>query len=229
MLKKLMLASLAMLLLVPTDMFAKKCKNFCSVNTQTLRVCNNAAINGDLTVDGTITNTTFSNSITEILTILAGLSANHVFAYSTEIQTYDGAGDTFTPITFNVNANVDGWIHTPGSANFTVPVTGLYMVNYSANIGIPGVADTFPAGIAAFTGPLGAETQIAGSDSSLQVTSPGGATQIFTVSSGFLLNGIAGQNFLLGLIADEDSGVTLTNPDLEGIDTSISLTITRVR
>jgi hypothetical protein len=229
MLKKLMLATLATLLVIPADVVAKKCKNFCSVNTQSLRVCNNAVINGNLTVDGTITNSTFSSSITEILTTLAGLSANHVFAYSTEIQTYDGDGTTFTPITFNVNGIISGWTHVAGSENFTVPATGLYEVSYSANIGIPAVADTFPAAIAAFSGTLGSETQIAGSDSSIQFTSAAGAVQIFTASSTFLLNATAGQNFFLGLLADDDSGVTLTNPDLEGIDTSISLTITRVR
>ncbi len=229
MLKKIMLASLAMLLLVPTDMFAKKCKNFCSVNTQTLRVCNNAIINGNLTVDGTINSTEFSASISDILTTLGALTANHVFAYSTDIQTYAGDGTTFTPITFNVNGIISGWTHTAGSANFTVPATGLYEVSYSANIGIPGAADTFPAAIAAFSGALGSETLVAGSDSSIQLTSAAGPTQILTVSSTFLLNATAGQNLFLGLIADDDSGVTLTNPDLEDIATSISLTITRVR
>jgi hypothetical protein len=60
--------------------------------------------------------------------------ANYVFAYDTTVQLV-AVANTFQDITFNTNAQLNGWTHTAGTASFSCPQTGLYLIQYAAEIG----------------------------------------------------------------------------------------------
>ncbi len=226
-----MLVAFASLLLVPTDALArKKCKNFCSVITQTLRVCGNAVIGGDLTVNGTINNTTLNDTINNIIIDIDALQSDFLFAFSDEAQPYAAPTvfPAFQKITFNNTGPLDGWT-VDAAGNFTAPATGLYLVSYSAGIGDVAPLDVLAsANIAAFFGPLAAETFVDGSDSSVQITAA--IETIQNASSTFLLNAVAGQNLFFGFLTDALLGtVQLEATNLTAdTTTTIAVTITRI-
>lgn len=88
-----------------------------------------------------------------------------IYAYDTTTQGIS-SGSTFQNVTMNTNATINGWTHTAGSADFTCPTTGTYLVTYRCNI-------TFSAGISLTTVTGSARltvngTEVSGSQSSVQ-------------------------------------------------------------
>lgn len=57
--------------------------------------------------------------------------ANYVDAYSTATQAI-AVANTFQDVTYNSNSDINGWTHTPGTANFTCGASGLYFVTARA-------------------------------------------------------------------------------------------------
>lgn len=60
-------------------------------------------------------------------------TTDYVYAYSTQQQAIS-ATNTYQDVTFNVNGSIDGWTHTAGSADFTCPTTGTYLISYRINM-----------------------------------------------------------------------------------------------
>lgn len=56
--------------------------------------------------------------------------SDYVFAYDTTTQPVANA-NMFQDLTFNTDAQIDGWQHTLGSANYVCSQTGLYLVEYN--------------------------------------------------------------------------------------------------
>lgn len=65
----------------------------------------------------------------------------YFFAYDTTTQTVATAA-TFQDVTFNTNAQIDGWTHTASTATFTSSVDGTFMANITARIAKSGGANT---------------------------------------------------------------------------------------
>ncbi len=59
------------------------------------------------------------------------MTNNYVHAFDTTTQTI-AITNTFQNITLNTNADIDGWAHTTGSADFTCNQTGRYLITYDA-------------------------------------------------------------------------------------------------
>lgn len=65
-----------------------------------------------------------------------GLSAsNYVYAYDSTSQAA-GSSNTFQNVTFNTNGVINGWTHTPGTADFVCPANGVYAIAYVLHIGL---------------------------------------------------------------------------------------------
>lgn len=60
-------------------------------------------------------------------------TTDYVYAYSTQQQSISSS-NTYQNVTFNVNGSIDGWTHTAGSADFTCPTTGTYLISYRINM-----------------------------------------------------------------------------------------------
>ena len=91
--------------------------------------------------------------------------SDFVYAYATTTQGI-ASGSTFQNVTFNVNGTISGWTHTAGSADFTCPTTGTYLVSFR-------VAITFAALLSLTTVTGSARvtnngTEVPGSQSSVQ-------------------------------------------------------------
>lgn len=59
--------------------------------------------------------------------------SNYIFSYDTATQIVVAA-NTFQDVTYTNNSFLDGWTHTPGSADFVAAATGLYIVTYEYNV-----------------------------------------------------------------------------------------------
>jgi len=57
----------------------------------------------------------------------ASTGRDYVYAYDTTTQGITNA-NTYQDVTFNTNGLINGWTHTPGTANFTAGISGLYLV-----------------------------------------------------------------------------------------------------
>ncbi len=55
---------------------------------------------------------------------------NFIFTYDTTTQTI-AVIDTYQVVTFNTNGLFDGWLHTPGTGDFTSPANGIYLMTAS--------------------------------------------------------------------------------------------------
>lgn len=57
-------------------------------------------------------------------------SGNYVFAYSSSAQAVATA-NMFQDVNFSTDAQIDGWMHTPGASQYTNAQAGLYLIQYS--------------------------------------------------------------------------------------------------
>jgi hypothetical protein len=60
-------------------------------------------------------------------------SGNFVFAFNNSAQAVASA-NVYQDITFSVDAQIDGWQHTPGTSQYTNAQSGLYLVQYNAQV-----------------------------------------------------------------------------------------------
>ena len=198
-----------------------------------------ASVNSPQTVtqDSAVTqvcsaNNTAINNPSAGSTVTPVQATDFIFAFSDATQIYEGDGTTFQDVTFNVNGPLSGWTHVAGSANFTAPSSGLYLVSYRGNIQLlhPAGINNASAGLRAVFGP--AETPIPGSDSGTAFQISVTNDLITTVTTSFLFNAIQGQDLKLQLIATpivNASPRLIAAPiGLPGITTTVSITITRI-
>jgi hypothetical protein len=115
---------------------------------------------------------------------ISGVNARgFVFAYDTTTQTVASA-DTFQDVTFDTNAEIDGWTHTVSTADFVCGVAGTFQLTYSATTNRNGN----PSPTIEFRNRKNG-TEIAGSQTSVNIVSTNvhqviGTSVIFTASIG---------------------------------------------
>ena len=151
---------------------------------------------------------------------------NYVFAYATGTQTITTV-NTYQNVTFDVTGEIDGWIHTPGTAEFTCNQPGLYKVHYSAITDRTTAANTYVS-IRAMLGTTASNgTEIAGSAMATFID-----MQERSMSNSFFANcTAAGTDVLRIQFAGGTTSVRLfpNNPSaVAGTPVSITLTILRI-
>lgn len=107
-------------------------------------------------------------------------ASNYFFAYDTTLQTQSTI-NTFRDITFNTNAQIDGWSHKVGTANFISCATGLYQFSYTAMV----KSVTAATNTITIVATDNSNNQIAGSQTTITVTS---ASMTYAVSNTFTTN-----------------------------------------
>jgi len=111
---------------------------------------------------------------------ISGVNARgFVFAYDTTTQVV-ALADTFQDVTFDTNAEIDGWTHTPSGTDFVCGVAGTFQLNYSATTNRNGN----PSPTIEFRNRKNG-TEIAGSQTSINIVSTNvhqiiGTSAIFT-------------------------------------------------
>jgi len=111
---------------------------------------------------------------------ISGVNARgFVFAYDTTTQGV-ALANTFQDITFDTNAEIDGWTHTPSGTDFVCGVAGTFQLNYSATTNRNGN----PSPTIEFRNRKNG-TEIAGSQTSINIVSTNvhqiiGTSAIFT-------------------------------------------------
>jgi hypothetical protein len=147
-------------------------------------------------------------------------AGNYVFAYDTTSPAL-AVVNTFQDINFNVNAQLNGWTHTGGTAAFVAAQSGLYLVQYTAE------AETLIAG--ATTVSVRATlngTEIGGSQASCDLdvaSAPIPVTKSFIVgvtAANTLALQFTGTSVNNRLVASNGSGTTRP---------SVSMTIIRIQ
>ena len=146
-------------------------------------------------------------------------TANYVFAYDTTTQT-PVVADTFQDITVNTNAQLNGWTHTAGTATFTCPQTGLYLIEYAVEAEVSNIGDIF-----SFRAELnGAE--VAGSQSAIQ---PSGSAKATPGSKSFIANVTAGNTLALQLAATRTTDTLVQGTGQGTTRPSVSITIIKIQ
>ena len=143
-------------------------------------------------------------------------SGNYVFAIGP--QQAIAVANTLQDITFDTDAQIDGWQHTSGEATYTNVQTGLYLVQYT--------------GVATISVSSGVTVSIRGTLNGLAVSgSPAGvamtvAGQASDISRSFLVSATAGDIFKLQLRASSTSA-QLSNATTVG--PAVTMTIVRIQ
>jgi hypothetical protein len=179
-------------------------------------------VRGNALVNGTVTATNFVGRFTGNgagLTNVPGF-ANVVFTYDLSTQPVASVG-VFQDVTFGANANIGGWTHPVGTAFFTNSQTGLYLVQYTAQVETSVGGASSVSLRATLNG-----TEIAGSQASAD---PEAANVTIPVSKSFLVSASAGATLKLQL-----TGTSVNNRIVAGNGAgterpSISMTIIRIQ
>lgn len=61
------------------------------------------------------------------------ISANYIHSYDTTTQVV-AVANTFQDVNYSTNGELDGWTHTAGTAVFTCPTAGIYIVQYLGHV-----------------------------------------------------------------------------------------------
>lgn len=144
-------------------------------------------------------------------------STQYVFAYDTNTQTVATAG-TFQNVTFSNNGQIQGWTHTPTSADFIAAVDGLYLVTISARVAKAGGANTSLS----LRGTLN-NVEIAGSQTAGSASSSTGDS----ITGNFIMPVTAGNTFRVQMTGGTSNAQILP----EGTGTtrpSIAISIVRI-
>jgi len=145
-------------------------------------------------------------------------AGNYVFAYDTKTQSIISAG-VFQDIKFSSIGQVNGWVHTSGSGSFTNTQSGLYLVQYSAELS----ASKAPSATVSMIGTLNG-TEIPGSQCAVEVT----AGSITTIAKAFLVSVAYGNTFKLKFTSMA-GGAIAGNIGAGSTKPSVSCTIIRIQ
>jgi hypothetical protein len=176
------------------------------------------------TVIATNANNVLSGKISGNGSGLTNLPAtlNYVYSYDTTTQTVATAG-TFRDVTFNTDAQINGWTHTAGGAGFTNGPGGLYLIEYAAETATATTANTTVSIRAVLNG-----TEIAGSQSASSPVTAGLASPI---SKSFIVRIPTPNTNVLKL---QFTGSTVNNRVISNIGSgttkpSVSMTVIRIQ
>ena len=159
-----------------------------------------------LDVNGTVTATNFAGNALGLTNQVP--SANYVFSYSTITQAVVTAG-TFQDITLSTDAQISGWTHAASAASFTNAQSGLYLVQYDAEVTTTTTASSTVSLRAVLNG-----VEIAGSQSSANANTanlvvPLSKSFIASISSGGILKfQLTGSSVNDRLISNTGTGTT---------------------
>jgi hypothetical protein len=173
------------------------------------------ATNGNNVIKGTISGN--GAGLTNLPTMV-----NYVYSFATNTQSVATAS-TFQDIPFTSDAQISGWTHVSGGANFTNGSSGLYLVEYTAETATTSSASTTVSVRALLNG-----VEIAGSQAA---TAPATAGVGYPVAKSFIVNiPTAGTNlFKLQFAGSSVNDRLLPNLGLGTTKPGISMTIIRLQ
>lgn len=149
-------------------------------------------------------------------------SSNYVFAYDTTTQDVATAS-TFQDVTFNTNAQLNGWSHVSGSSEFICNQTGLYYICYSIEIdnrSLVSLGSTTSALVTVNT------NQASGSQASVTLGALTG--QIFPLSNSFILQLNANDSLKVRFTGSSTLNQIVANNGSGSVRPSAVLTIIRL-
>jgi hypothetical protein len=192
-----------------TDQFLIRASGGVGINT------NNPA-GAALNVAGTVKASTFQGDGSGLFNVGAGALGNYVFAIGGQ-QTIAVANVT-QDITFDTDAQINGWMHTAGEASYTNSQTGLYVIQYTGVASISVNSGITISIRAALNGSV-----ISGSSAGVAMTVAGQASDI---SRSFVVSAVAGDILKLQLRASNTS-VLLTG--LSTVGPAVTMTMVRIQ
>jgi hypothetical protein len=174
----------------------------------------NLQVGGDLNVCGSI----FTSGV---------VGTNYLFAYRAITQTLGVVAPTFADIIFTDSPILNGWVNVPPSAEFICPQTGNYLVEYDAICRITNSQLSQISIIAVLNG-----DEIPGSQGSIQQPNN---NKPLALSRSFIASINQNDVFKLQFTGgtpvvqlEANSGNSSIMPPVNGVQPSITLTITRV-
>jgi uncharacterized delta-60 repeat protein len=144
---------------------------------------------------------------------------DYVFAYDTTTQPVANA-NAFQGLTFNTDAEIDGWQHSLGSADYICSQTGLYLVQYDVIARRTSGSNPTISIIATKSG-----VEIPGSQSSVAFASSNIPQEI---SRSFIININMGEKFALKFTGNSTGIVLTPNTGSGTVRPSTTLTISRI-
>ena len=130
-------------------------------------------------------------------------STNYFFVYKTTTQQVTTRA-TFEDIIFDQEAFVEGWAHTPGTAEFACLNTGLYMGTVEIGVEKTG-GNGVESAIRAVVGNAPTFLEIPGSHNGMDITSN---NTIFAISRTFIFEAVAGQVVKMQYATDNNGNFT---------------------
>jgi hypothetical protein len=169
-----------------------------------------------LNVNGTVRATAFQGDGSGLSNLNTPTAANYLFAFGNLSQTVL-AGNAFQDITLNNDTQISGWTHTAGNSQYTNAQTGLYLIQYSAELG-----SSSALGTNATVRVNVNSTEINGSRAFTAVTPNNVASNLVSVSKSIIAP-LNAADVLTLQFTGSGSGVKLAgNP-------CVSLTVTRIQ
>lgn len=144
---------------------------------------------------------------------------DYVFAYDTTTQPVANA-NMFQGLTFNTDAQIDGWQHSLGSAEYVCNQTGLYLVQYDVIAQRTSSSNLTISIIATISG-----SEIPGSQSSVGFSNTNAPQEI---SRSFIMSIDKGEKFALKFTGNSTAIRLSPNTGSGNVRPSTTLTITRI-
>jgi hypothetical protein len=169
-----------------------------------------------------------SGAVVTIRSLTSGTGPNGfvVASSTTTIVTTDvnmsggtaASTNTFVPIYFSTNGQIDGWAHSEGTSVFTCNQDSQYAATVEFNVEKSGSGSPEVEIRSTLDG-----TEIPGSHNGMDITSNNTA---FSISRTFLFNADAGEDFVVEIATDKTTVSIVPAPSPAGADTPISATLT---
>jgi hypothetical protein len=166
-----------------------------------------------LNVAGTVRATSFQGDGSGLSNLPAVTAGNYVFAYSSSAQSV-AAANSFQDVNYSVDTQLNGWMHSAGTAPYTNVQTGLYLVQYYGQI-----STTLANGTNAQLRATLNSFEIAGSRSALTLSA---LNQLIDVSKSMIVSANAGDVLTIQLTGS-GTGIRLTG------SANTTLTIVRLQ
>jgi len=171
-----------------------------------------------LHVAGTVTAQAFVGDGSGLTNVGGGSGGNYVFAYSTTVQTVAAVG-TFQDVAFDVDAQINGWMHTASTASYTNTRAGLYLIQFTAQTDTSAAGQNFSSIRAVLNG-----VEVPGSHATIF---PDVANQILSVSRSFIVNAAAADVFAIQFTGSSPN-IRLRTGGYGQSAPSVSMTIIRI-
>jgi len=173
-----------------------------------------------LALDGPVQAASFQGDGSGLTNVSSAALGNYVFAYNTGAELV-AAANTFQDITFNTDAQINGWTHTAGTAPYTSAQTGLYLIQYDA-----GASATNATGASISVHASLNLTEIPGSQAAVFLST--NSLQVSSISRSFIAS-INSSDVLTLQVTGSSTGSRLIATGSGSTRPSVSLTITRIQ